>query len=210
MWSIALVWSVAFPRGALLTQGTLRKHNPVRINRKESLLCQKWTYWWSRSAFLMKAWQASNWSDQGFSRAAGFHGDLQSNQQSSDLAEWRVWAVWHMVMSQAEGAYSLTQQGGKSVSQTERRCLIKTCIRNRVRVKKKLKYKVCVCSSIYWVFLAIHGSGFHHNNYIYIYMRVCIYIHIYVYIYIKSILIMFSPFTLSCLPTSADPFTLPN
>lgn len=77
---------------------TLRKHNPVQIDSKESRLCQKWTYRWSRSVFLMKTWQISNWSDQGFSWAAGFQGDPQSNQQCGDLPEWRVWTVWLVIM----------------------------------------------------------------------------------------------------------------
>lgn len=34
-----------------------------------------------------------------FHGAAGFHGDLQSNQQCSDLPERRVWTVWHMIMT---------------------------------------------------------------------------------------------------------------
>lgn len=126
IWFIARVWSVPFLRQTVRAEGegTLRKHNPVQINRKESWLCQKWTYRWSRSVFLMKTWQIANWSDQGFSWAAGFQGDPQSNQQCGDLPEWRVWTAWHVIMKVGQKGFIDLLSEMESPPESLRRCVI--------------------------------------------------------------------------------------
>lgn len=154
IWFIARVWSVPFLRQTVRAEGedTLRKHNPVQINRKESWLCQKWTYRWSRSVFLMKAWQVSNWSDQGFSWVAGFHGDPQSNQQCGDLPEWRVWTAWHVIMKVGQKGFIHLLSETESPPESLRWCFTQGPAGTVSEWSSgMLNYKLRVCRHIYWV-----------------------------------------------------------